>query len=284
MVRCPHCMGSFVLSQILDQSIPELEIVDEVDQLPEEIIPVVDRVSVRTAVDDRTREKFVVPHQLSAGAKRKRRHRRRGGTSTSNNGEDRAVYKREPGIRAGGSERFNASPASDQVASVETSIAANKTIKQPRRVSVEPARRSSGRSSSSRHYDEPNSFVEFLKIAFGGLFAFPIAYLLVLWIFSQDPLALGPYVSKVAPWMIPVNLRGLADVDANTNSDEESNELMLPTAGEVEKVEGKQPGKESDRDIMTDLKDLKDLPNLESDTEDSKSKTDDLLKTDVKID
>jgi len=288
IVRCPHCLGSFALSQLLDQSIPELEVVDEVGdemgELPEKIIPVVDRVSVRPSGDDRPREKFVVPHQLSAGAKRKRRHRRRSGSSTSSEVEERSVYKREPGIRSNGSERFNAPSAHNQTASDDTSIAANETIKQPRRVPAEAARRSSRRQSSSRHYEEPNAVVEFLKIAFGGLFAFPIAYLLVLWIFSQDPLGLGPYVSKVAPWAIPINLRGIEDAEANPASDQVTSELTLPATNGTEKIEGKQSEKRTDADIMSNLKDLEGLPGLESEPDDSKSITDELLKTDIKID
>ena len=38
--------------------------------------------------------------------------------------------------------------------------------------------------------------------------AFPIAYLLVFWVFHQDPLNLGPAISRVAPFAVPAKLRG----------------------------------------------------------------------------
>ena len=47
-----------------------------------------------------------------------------------------------------------------------------------------------------------------IKIVVGGLLAFPIAYLMVLWLFHQDPLNLGPSLEKVAPFVVPADLRG----------------------------------------------------------------------------
>jgi hypothetical protein len=279
MVRCPHCSRSFTMSQILEQSIPELEVVSEAEEQPEEVIPVIDRVSVRPTGDDGPREKLVVPHQLSAGAKRKRRHRRRNGSSQSPASENRTTRQREPGMRSERDERSAPSvapPESNLSVSNQNSDAANGAVERPRSASAEPAdrvRRSPKPSSSRPRQGEPSSLVEFLKIAFGGLFAFPIAYLLVLWIFSQDPLGLGPHVSKVAPWAIPVKLRGA-----------EANDSERPNTGESEKDGNQDSDDEVEVDILTDLKGLDGLPGMDVAPDNNNPTSDDLIKTDIEID
>ena len=50
---------------------------------------------------------------------------------------------------------------------------------------------------------------DFVKIVLGGLFAFPVAQLILWWGFQRDPLRLGPQVATVAPFVVPRMLRGL---------------------------------------------------------------------------
>lgn len=81
-VRCPHCSQSYRLSQILDQAVPELEVILESEIAPN--VPHVDQIRIKTENDDTDgSKKFVVPTQLSEGAKRSRRRRRSESSSSS---------------------------------------------------------------------------------------------------------------------------------------------------------------------------------------------------------
>ena len=64
------------------------------------------------------------------------------------------------------------------------------------------------------------------KIVFGGLLAVPIAYLMVFWIFSQDPLGVGPGLHNVAPFLVPDSLSGekIPKTSSPTKGDEEAND------------------------------------------------------------
>ncbi len=75
---------------------------------------------------------------------------------------------------------------------------------------------------NSRTATPPGSLGETTKILIGGLLAFPIAYLLVFWVFQQDPLNLGPAISRVAPFAVPAKLRGpeLEESEAVKGEDE----------------------------------------------------------------
>lgn len=79
-----------------------------------------------------------------------------------------------------------------------------------------------------------------IKVVVGGLLAIPIAYLLVLWAFTQDPLNVGPTLGKVVPFMVPAELREdnseseaeaeQADDESNSEKDvDESDELAVPS-------------------------------------------------------
>ena len=81
-VRCPHCSNSYLLSQILDQAVPELELVDEPSDTPG--VPRVDQILENPEGDEP--QKFVVPPQLSKGAHRSRRRRHADATSTERSG------------------------------------------------------------------------------------------------------------------------------------------------------------------------------------------------------
>jgi hypothetical protein len=182
-VRCPHCSESFPLQKVIEQSIPELELVDQ--KPTEEIIPRADQ-SVRPKTDEstkKTRDKFVVPSQLSKGAVRSRRRRRSSDRSQTASRSDATAGRRSTdGVRVGPSR------------------------------SPSPSHRSSGgsRSHSSRHRSkeiETSSVKEILKIVIGALLAFPIAYLLILWIVRTDPLQIAPSIGNVVPLAVPAEYR-----------------------------------------------------------------------------
>ena len=93
--------------------------------------------------------------------------------------------------------------------------------------SFEPSERSDNSSHSevnqshrsTRHRDrraeeddsEPNSVVVFLKVLAGGALALPIAYLIVMWVFSRDPLGIAERLGETVPFVVPSSMRGEAD-------------------------------------------------------------------------
>ena len=171
-VRCPHCAQSFYLAQILEHSVPELEVVD--DSVTRESVHQVDRVSVSNASEHDEREAFVVPPQLSKGAKR-----RRSGRSSSRKSDGSSSGEHRESSRSSGSGRSSSS--------------------------------SSSRKQAARPQTKPA--FEVVKVLIGGALAIPIAYLLVLWVFSQDPLDVGPSISNVAPFVVPQKFRGGPEIE-----------------------------------------------------------------------
>jgi hypothetical protein len=180
-VRCPHCAEAYALWQILDQSVPELELVDDSEDI--EIIPRVDQVLNASVDADAGREVFVVPPQLSKGAKRSRRQR----SGKSDSGSDSS----SSGERSSRRKKHKHKPTTwESSASLKRRRAGNPTF-------------------------------EVIKIVVGGLLALPIAYLLVFWVFKLDPLNIGPSISKIAPFVVPNELRG-EDKKAEAESKDES--------------------------------------------------------------
>lgn len=208
VVRCPHCSESYRLSQILNQAVPELEIVEGSE--PEEDTPRVDQIVIKKDDDLKDREVFVVPPQLSKGAKRS--GRRRGSNSSSGKSTD----------------------------GQETSGGSNGERSKRKSSSSSRSKRRSNFGSSSRGGKSKRSpQFELLKVVFGGLLAIPIAYLLVLWVFRQDPLNVGPSVGNVVPFLIPADLRGAEDdaddkpkaennKDEKTSSNDGADSLAIP--------------------------------------------------------
>ena len=56
-----------------------------------------------------------------------------------------------------------------------------------------------------------------VKVILGGILAIPIAYLIVLWVFKQDPLSVGPKVGNIAPFMVPAALRDSEPEEADAD-------------------------------------------------------------------
>jgi hypothetical protein len=211
VVRCPHCSESYQLAEILDQAVPELELVEGASD--ESDVAVVDKVLIKTDQDKEgeEREKFVVPPQLSQGARR--RSRRRSSSNEASDSVDHSAVSRVNTSESGG-------------------------LDYPRRRSSSTGRsRSSSRSSSKsrRGHREPNAVVELVKIVLGGLLAIPIAYLLVFWIFKQDPLNVGPSLGNVVPFLVPAEFRDDTDADP----DEDANKTNRKTGSK--KTEEKNP-------------------------------------------
>ena len=94
-VRCPHCQEAFVLADLLDQSLPQLEVV-VTEQAPEtpvqEDAPYIDTLHLKRDEQEnrpeKPRVKFDIPKALRDGAKKKRRRRR--SKSSSSGSEDRS--------------------------------------------------------------------------------------------------------------------------------------------------------------------------------------------------
>lgn len=87
-------------------------------------------------------------------------------------------------------------------------------------ISYSSPRRSTRRSARR----EKNPVVETMKIVIGGLLALPVAQLIFWWGIKQDPVNLGPTVSKVAPFVVPEEFRGdlLGDAKDSDSKDLDS--------------------------------------------------------------
>lgn len=184
IVRCPHCSESFQLFEILNQSVPELELVSEIPAVAEEAseVPRVDQIVIKTDENREASDTFVVPPQLAKGA---RRSRRRSSSASGNMSSGNS----QPSSRA------------------------------------ERTGESSRQRPRARRPRERNSAVEAIKVVMGGLLAIPIAYLVVFWLFKQDPLDLGPKIGNVAPFLVPEQFHGDPEADVsskNVNPTEES--------------------------------------------------------------
>lgn len=245
-VRCPHCTKSFLLSQILDQAIPELELIDEEPAPTVETDLLVD--SNGASKDEEGR--FVVPSQLRSkprsrksrstekGRTRSKNSRSRGRTRSSGAGKverQEFNFEREANVP----EQGNAATNEFAVASVEDEVRrsapdngrrnsrSNRSGREERN-----SRRSNRRprSQNQGYGKNSNPALEVFKVILGGLLAVPIAYLLVLWVFGQDPLQVGPTIGKSVPFVVPAKFRDLevdeeAERNAGTsrsNSDQES--------------------------------------------------------------
>lgn len=213
VVRCPHCSTSYPLSEILDQAVPELEFVHELQvesKTSANDIPRVDQVVIKTDKNIGDDQKFVVPPQLAKGARHSRRRSRSSG-----------------------------SDGSSDVRSTSDSIKLNFDNRSSQRSgrgseSSGRSRSQHGSSRSSRRYRKERSpAVEILKVIVGGILAIPIAYMIVIWFFRQDPLDVGPKLGNFAPFMVPSEFRGTKGApkwapNNPENNDEEDPESEIP--------------------------------------------------------
>lgn len=180
-VRCPHCSNEYRLSEILDESVPALEIIDDAQQ-PVAIAPVIEEP------EPFQKEVFVVPPQLSDGAKRQRRKRK----DQSEGGSD-----------------------SRRAAAGRSSSREERRSRKRSRSNSKPESRSRGQKRTSK--SPRNPAIEFIKVVVGGLMAIPIAYAIVLWAFNKDPLNVGPQISEYVPIVIPADFQ--VDPKSDLNSE-----------------------------------------------------------------
>lgn len=213
-VRCPHCQELFVLSELLDQSLPSVEIVvSEAEAAEQEDAPYIDTLHLKRDEqanrEERPRVKFEIPKALKDGAKRKRRRKRRSrsasgeGSSSTKNGRSYVIP--------------------DSVPTDGDSTTMGEAIE--RRQSRSGSRRSSsgssseGSSSSSSYRGKVRSHAsrlkdskpewsteDLFKIVAGSLLAIPIAYMMLIWVFKSDPFGVASPVSRVLPFAIPSSM------------------------------------------------------------------------------
>ncbi len=234
-VRCPHCGESFSLRQILENSIPELEVIETESPNKGSNVLYVDRSLHKEQDREQPREKFVVPRQLTIGAKRKRRGRRHGSPGDKK-GNATPVRNSQPeqryptGLAIGEHVETDIDTNSDwEFRGIQSDSMQPVNVKTAERgISASESRARIGRREvanagrpkrSSRSESAP--IFEIVKIVFGGALAFPIAYLILFWAFRQDPLKLGPTIGNLVPFVVPAELR-IQPVEAKKKDDDEN--------------------------------------------------------------
>lgn len=244
-VKCPHCDQSYRLSEILNQAVPELKIVQDA--------PTKEENDQEAAAKD-AEGRFVVANQLRQSSKRSRRARRRRQSSRSESSEGmvpvpKPIAEIEPQVVSQPvavpqtSPQKNPDPDTSQFAvnerpreSFDSRRSSGASSRNRESSSANSSRsRSSSRRSSSR---EPSVFFEIFKVIFGGALAIPIAYLLVLWVFKQDPLHIAPKISQTAPFLLPEQFKAEEDEDTSssflaeeTGAGEDANEVLDVSSG-----------------------------------------------------
>ncbi len=234
-VRCPHCQQSFVLSDLLDQSLPPLEVV--VNEVPEDAAehgdaPYIDTLHLKRDEKEnqpeKPRVKFDIPKALKDGAKRKRRRRR--SKSSSSSGERRSPNSDRRSARpdSGASNFVIPSVSSTDGASADSdSTTMGEAVERQRSKSGQSSRSGSRSRSSSARSGDSSSYrgkvsthasrlkeakPEFNPLAifralFGCVLAFTMAYLMLIWVFKTDPLGVAPAISKSVPFAIPSSMQ-----------------------------------------------------------------------------
>lgn len=205
-VRCPHCGHTFALLAILERLVPELEVVESESSIER---PVID-----TEVK-KENGKFVVPSQLSKGA---RRGYRRGGSSRESEKESSSNSKPNLGL----SDEIKLAEVTESENGVAISEKPSRALS-PRESKTRDRRdreRNQSRRRSKSRATPSSPLVEAIKVVLGAVLAIPIAYLLVFWIFRADPLDVGPSLSKSVPFLVPAQFRGPSTTDQENNSTE----------------------------------------------------------------
>ena len=245
-VSCPHCKTQFDLVAYLDQ-IPEVSVSEGGSSdsgSGSGSDPDSSEFEIET--DDGIAKqdgKYVVPPQIAAGMRKRRRRRRRSSSESSSESSPSS-----PGSSANSSSPSSSSPSSsaaqpseaeelEKERREERARRGREKLQQQREAAAlregaashEGARRSGRASSgSSKRPSTParNPVMEAIKIIVGGLLAVPIAYLLLMWVFSRDPLSLRHTIHDFAPFLVPSKLipqsdenLPLADTDDGDSSD-----------------------------------------------------------------
>ncbi len=243
-VRCPHCKESFLLHELLDQSLPPLEVVTKRgDDTPDQEAPYIDTLDAKRGQQadkpERPRVKFDAPKALRDGAKRRRRRRRRksedGHTSANVAGGTNKVVRPSSNGNGNGS----ATPASTRVdragreahdPSQRSSSSNHRSSSSSRSSGSGTRRRSSSTAAvklspeSAAYRGKVNSrlggatpkapsldLAGAVKTISGAVLAISFAYLLLIWTFKADPLGIASPISKALPFAVPASMHGAAE-------------------------------------------------------------------------
>lgn len=190
--------------------------------------------------------KFVVPSQLAKGARRRKSSRSKSGRSKSRSSSSRRNESDESSQQSRGWQPYREASHGEPDQTVASDHRSeplyggtSHTSSQPDYASTESSQgyqqsrenRASSRSSksvedqshrSTRHRDyrearghltDDSSGNDFLRIFAGASLALPIAYLIVMWVFVQDPLGIAEGLGSRVPFLVPAALRAKADSD-----------------------------------------------------------------------
>ena len=208
---CPHCNDQVKLDVVLAQQVPEVKYADGSVPTPQESTSESDELSsIEIETDSATEQqdgKFVVPPQLAAGVKKRRRRKRSSESRSKSKGSSKSNRKLSEAeeIRRARREEHLKREREKKKLEIER---ANAPIAVPR-----PG---SGRSSSRHHTPKRSPVVEALKVIAGGMLAIPIAYLLLMWVFSRDPLGLAASIHSAAPYLVPDAMIAVENEEADT--------------------------------------------------------------------
>ena len=223
-VKCPHCGESFRLSQILNHAVPELEIVVEDEEQEDDI-------DQEGAVKD-SEGRFVVAKQLRQSSKKSRRGRRRSRSRRSPEADGMVPVPKPIGEVTESATAIVDEVDGSQFSVNDSKSQSNRESFDSRRSSGSSSRSSSSESSRSRSSGRSrsrstpkktrgsNPVGEIFKVVLGGAMAIPIAYLLVLWVFKQDPLDVAPKIYKTAPYLVPAAFQ--IDEEESSDSDDDA--------------------------------------------------------------
>ena len=199
-VNCPHCGARCEFGDLTDQ-IPEVQVIVDDDSSPESEFQIDESIEQQDG-------KFVVPPQLAAGIKKRRRRRRRSSSSSSSSASSSSSPSSsasEPSQQATpvvAPKQLTEAEENKQHRKEERIERKREEFQQKRQSAANPAPRRPRRPSSPKR----NPVAEALRVAIGGALAAPIAYLLLMWVFSRDPLHLVPTINSFAPILVPDKL------------------------------------------------------------------------------
>ena len=254
-VRCPHCQQAFPLARLLESAVPEVEVVEPHAPVKKPTQNLYIDQTAETTKD--ASGKFVVPSQLAKGARRRKSSRSRSNSSRSRSSSSSSETERSSRHRSDSRSHGDARPSSRRKPSPQEQLdervdETSRRTRHPENESrnapppgiesldrepeplVQP-RGSSDHSElplsshrSTRHRDaraaeahnaQSNPAADFFKMLVGACLALPIAYLIVMWVFSQDPLGIGRGLGEKLPFLVPSALRADAEYDADNDND-----------------------------------------------------------------
>ena len=226
-VRCPHCQQTFPLANLLESAVPEVEVVESqvAPPLRKNQQPPQQHQQHQKLYIDQTAEttkdasgKFVVPSQLSKGARRRKSSRSRSDSSRSRSSsrssetERSSSRERDSRSRSDDAARRRTRPSEDESRDTNRS----RSTSSESRDREQESQQSANSHRSTRHRDAraaealkaaPNPVVDFLKVITGAILALPIAYLIVMWVFTVDPVGIAGGLGEKIPFLVPADLR-----------------------------------------------------------------------------